>query len=260
LTIVWHVPAIVFFVYTAALALTLRGLSVRRRLCAAGAALAGVGATAIAANTQVGSFLHDWLLPPSVLLIAYWSSGCLFVSAMPRVERAFLGIDRACRVRELAGMLTTSVAELLEIAYVGVYFLVPIALALKLAFSPDADADRFWTVILLVDFVCFAMLPWIQTRPPRALELHDPWSSSVRAHNLRLLGATSIQVNTFPSGHAAEALAAALLVTSAPAPIVIVMFIAAVAVAAGAVLGRYHYLVDAVGGWLVAIAICAAVS
>ncbi len=258
--IVWHAPAIVFFVYIAALALTLRGLSPRRRACAAGAALAGICATAFAAATAVGSFLHDWLLPPSVLLIAYWSSGCLFVSAMPRVERAFLGVDRVCRVTELAGMLTTGVAEILELAYVGVYVLIPIALALQLAFTPDADPDRFWTVILLVDFVCFAMLPWIQTRPPRALELRDPWSSSVRAHNLRLLGATSIQVNTFPSGHAAEALAAALLVTSAPTPIVILMFIAALAVAAGAVLGRYHYLVDAVSGWLVAIAICVALS
>jgi membrane-associated phospholipid phosphatase len=256
--IVWHVPAVVFFVYIATLGLTLRGLSSRRRVCATGAALAGIGATALAAVTPVGSFLHDWLLPPSVLLIAYWSSGCLFVSAMPRVERAFLDVDRAFRVRELAGMMATGVAEMLEVAYLGVYLLIPIALALQLAFTRDADPDRFWTVILLVDFVCFAMLPWIQTRPPRALEPRDPWSSTVRAHNLRLLGATSIQVNTFPSGHAAEALAAALLVTSAPMPIVIVMFIAALAVAAGAVLGRYHYLVDAVSGWLVAIAICVA--
>jgi membrane-associated phospholipid phosphatase len=258
--IVWHVPAIVFFVYTAALAFTLRGLSSKRRLGAAGAALAGLAATLLAAATPVGSFLHEWLLPPSVLLIAYWSSGCLFVSAMPRVERAFLDVDRVFRVRELAGMMATGVAEILELAYVGVYVLIPIALALQLAFAPDADSDRFWTVILLVDFVCFAMLPWIQTRPPRALELRDPWSSSVRAHNLRLLGATSIQVNTFPSGHAAEALAAALLVTSAPTPIVILMFLAALAVAAGAVLGRYHYLVDAVSGWLVAIAICVALA
>jgi len=258
--IVWHIPAIVFFVYIAALALTLRGLSSRRRLWAASAALAGIAATAFAAVMPVGTFLHDWLLPPSVLLIAYWSSGCLFVSAMPRVERVFLDVDRAFRVQELAGMMMTGVAEMLELAYLGVYLLIPIALALQLAFAPDADPDRFWTVILLVDFVCFAMLPWIQTRPPRALELGDPWSSSVRAHNLRLLGATSIQVNTFPSGHAAEALAAALLVTSAPTPIVILMFIAALAVAAGAVLGRYHYLVDAVSGWLVAIAIVIALA
>ena len=31
------------------------------------------------------------------------------------------------------------------------------------------------------------------------------------------------------------------------------MFIAAIAVSAGAVLGRYHYLADILAGWLVAI-------
>jgi membrane-associated phospholipid phosphatase len=96
----------------------------------------------------------------------------------------------------------------------------------------------------------------VQTRPPRALEPDEPWTSSLRQFNLRLLGATSIQVNTFPSGHAAEALVAALLVIGAPPAIVAVMFLAALAVSAGAVLGRYHYLLDALAGWLVAVGVC----
>jgi membrane-associated phospholipid phosphatase len=65
----------------------------------------------------------------------------------------------------------------------------------------------------------------------------------------------SVRVNTFPSGHAAEALAAALLTTAAPAPVPILMLLNALAVSAGAVLGRYHYAVDAVAGWLVAAAV-----
>ena len=109
--------------------------------------------------------------------------------------------------------------------------------------------------MLITDFVCFGVLPWVQTRPPRALEAGDPWPSSFRAFNLRLLGATSIQVNTFPSGHAAEALAAALLVLGAPPGVVVMMFAAALAVSAGAVLGRYHYLADALAGWAVAVAV-----
>ncbi len=114
--------------------------------------------------------------------------------------------------------------------------------------------------MLITDFVCFGVLPWVQTRPPRALEAGDPWRSSFRAFNLRLLGATSIQVNTFPSGHAAEALAAALLVLGAPPGIVVVMFAAALAVSAGAVLGRYHYLADALAGWAVAVGVFWALS
>ena len=81
----------------------------------------------------------------------------------------------------------------------------------------------------------------------------------MRAFNLRMLGATSIQVNTFPSGHAAEGLAAALLVTAAPPAIVLAMFAAGLAVSAGAVLGRYHYLVDAIAGWIVAVLVFVAI-
>ena len=67
---------------------------------------------------------------------------------------------------------------MLEFAYGGVYPLIPIALLLHLAYAPAPDADLFWTVVLVTDYVCFAMLPFIQTRPPRALESA---SSVVRA-------------------------------------------------------------------------------
>jgi membrane-associated phospholipid phosphatase len=143
--------------------------------------------------------------------------------------------------------------EMLEAAYCGIYPLIPLALLIHLTFSKSPNPGRFWSVILLTDFICFGVLPWVQTRPPRAREAREPWTSTVRAFNLRLLGATSIQVNTFPSGHAAEALAAALLTMSAPTWIVASMFLAALAVAAGAVLGRYHYLADALAGWVVAV-------
>ena len=59
-------------------------------------------------------------------------------------------------------------------------------------------------------------------------------------------------MNTFPSGHAAEALAAALLVLDAPLPWVVWMFVNAAAVSAGAVFGRYHFALDAIVGWAVA--------
>ena len=138
--------------------------------------------------------------------------------------------------------------------------MIPIALIMRLAFSEQPRPSRFWAVILITDFFCFGSLPWVQTRPPRALEPAEPWISSIRSVNLRLLGSTSIQANTFPSGHAAEALASALLVLDAPAPIVGAMLIAAFSVAAGAVLGRYHYLADALAGWIVAVIVWAIIA
>jgi len=46
-------------------------------------------------------------------------------------------------------------------------------------------------------------------------------------------------------------------VLSAPAPVVVVMFVAAAAVSAGAVFGRYHYAVDIVTGWATALGVWA---
>jgi len=251
----WEIASYGMFVYTAILAATLRGLSPGVRASAVGGSAAGILVTAASVLAPSDVILHGWLLPPLLLFLAYWTSGLLFTAPMPRAERALLEIDRVLRVRAISSLAPRWSAEFLEFAYAAVYALIPIALVLHLRFTASPDYDRFWTVILVTDYVCFAILPWIQTRPPRALEPDDPWRSSLRALNLRLLGATSIRVNTFPSGHAAEALVAALLLSNAPFVVVAWMLFNALAVSAGAVFGRYHYATDAVTGWLVAIAV-----
>lgn len=211
--------------------------------------------TAVIAGLDYRPVLHDWVAPPVLLLLAYWTTGLLFVTACPRQERILFGLDRRLAILERARRTPRWLAELLELAYSSVYLLIPAALVLHLLFSPAPEPARFWSVILIADYICFAVLPWVQTRPPRALEQDEPWRSAVRALNLRLLGAASIRVNTFPSGHAAEGLAAALLAIDAPLPVAAGMLGLGLAVAAGAVLGRYHYAADALAGWVVALAV-----
>jgi len=174
---------------------------------------------------------------------------------MPAVERSLCEFDRVCGVRAMATRSPRWLAEVLEISYAGVYVLIPVALAVHLTLTPSPSAGRFWTVILLTDYLCFAALPWIQTRPPRSVEPGDAWSSRFRRLNLHVVGTASIRVNTIPSGHAAEGLAAGLLVIGAPAPVVAAVFLAGLAVSAGAVLGRYHYAADAISGWMVAVVV-----
>jgi PAP2 superfamily protein len=248
----WQTATGVFFVYVGAVAALKPGLHAsKRRLALAGAAAGlAVGASASLVRHPL---LHDWLIPPMALLIAYWTSGLLFVAPMPRIESVLMGIDRALDVRRAAAAAPLVVAEFLEFAYAAVYPVIPIALIIHLSATGATDANRFWTVILLTDYVCFGMLPWIQTRPPRALETEPPWGARFRSINLRLLGKTSIQANTFPSGHAAEGLAAALLVLGAGRPAVLGLLVMALAISAGAVLGRYHYAADAFAGWAVAL-------
>jgi hypothetical protein len=249
----WQAATAVFFCYLAVVAVLPRGLSpLRRRKALSGAAGGGLvlaGSLALPAD----GLANVWLLPPAALLIGYWTSGLLFVAPMPRAERALARIDEILAIDAIAARTPRPIAEVLELAYVGVYPLIPIAL--YLALREGVTADRFWTVILLTDYVCFGMLPWIQTRPPRAVGFGTPWRSTWRTVNLRVVDASSVQVNTFPSGHAAEAVAAALLVSGSPAPVVVLMVLAAAAISAGAVFGRYHYAADALAGWAVAVAV-----
>jgi membrane-associated phospholipid phosphatase len=253
---VWAIASVPFFVYVAGCAVLLpriEGRARRRALvwCGAGLAIACAGA-----------FFHLpalrlVILPPLALLAAYWSTGALWTGPMPRAERLLVHWDRRLGIERAARAMPRPLVEFLEFSYAAVYPLVPLGLAAHAVVSDAPDADRYWTVILVTDFICFGMLPWIQTRPPRALEIRAPWLSSFRAFNVRLLGETSTGVNTVPSGHAAEALAAALMLSSAPWPVASAMGIMAVGVTAGAVFGRYHFALDAVAGWAVALIVWA---
>lgn len=254
----WELASVISFVYTAVVAACLRrGLAPTSRVRAVGGSVAGLLLTGASAIAPYHPILHGWLLPPALLFLGYWTSGLLFVAPMKRIETLFAFGDRMVRIRGVGSKAPVSLAEFLEFMYAAVFVLIPIALALHLQFAQRPNVDRFWTVILVTDFICFAMLPWIQTRPPRSLENGEPWPSSFRRFNLRMLGRASIQVNTFPSGHAAEALAAALLVSNLQSGLFIWMLFNAAAVSAGAVFGRYHYAIDALAGWVVALGVWA---
>ena len=248
----WIGASLLFFSYTAFLGLLLPRLDRRRRTLALTGSIIGT-VIALATRSTPHSILHDWIVPPSLLLIGYWTSGLLYQAPMPRAERALCRIDRIFRIREIAAATPRVVAEVLELAYLAVYPIVPVALIIHIATSAAPDPSRFWTMILVTDYICFGVLPWVQTRPPRALETEPPWPSRFRRLNLRLLGKTSIQVNTFPSGHAAEAAAAFLLVLDAPVLLVGGMLVTALAISAGATFGRYHFATDIVAGWAVAL-------
>ncbi len=250
----WSTASVPYFIFIACAAMLSRDLPATSRALAAGSAVVGLALALAAALTDV-FWLRSLILPPIVLLIAYRASGFLWRGPMFGMEAKLVAADHALGIPALVRRTPRIVSEFLEFAYVGVYPLIPIALALHLRYSPAPDADLFWTVVLVTDYVCFAMLPFIQTRPPRALETAHPWSARLRGLNLKILHHASIRMNTVPSGHAAEALAAALLVLAAPAPIVAAMFFAAAAISVGAVLGRYHYALDILAGWATALVV-----
>ena len=253
----WSLASIPYFIYIAVFAAAGRDLPRGARVLAAGSAGLGLALALAAAYTPV-FWVRSVVLPPLVLLIAYHASGFLWRGPMFGIERTLVAADRTLGIPGAIRRTPSWLAELLEFSYAGVYPLIPAALALHLAYSAKPDADMFWTVVLVTDYVCFGTLPLLQTRPPRALETAHPWGARLRRLNLRILDNASIRMNTLPSGHAAEALAAALLVLSAPPAIVAIMFVVAAAISAGAVLGRYHYSVDVITGWITALCVWSA--
>jgi membrane-associated phospholipid phosphatase len=247
----WEPGSVVFFVYLS-IAAVIRGPA-RGRARALVAAVAGLLLSVASARISDIPILHAWLLPPILLLTAYWGTGALFVAPMPSVERRFRRIDDALRIRSIASRLPRALAEVLEAAYSGVYPAIPVALWIALGIG--VDAAHFWAVVLFTDYICFGCLPWIQSRPPRALEHEPPWRSRWRAVNLHILESGSVGVNTFPSGHAAGSLAVALGVVGVLPAVGIALLVLALAISLAAVVGRYHYTVDIVAGVVLALAL-----
>ena len=257
----WESVALGYFTYLAIVAI-LRPRFVRARWPAI--ALAAVTWVILPLERQSGELLSNSLhalIPVPVLLAGYWLSGFFFVRPMPRLEQWLRRVDQAClRRREARNSLRAWrwLATYLELAYLLVYLVVP-AGALTLVVTGHQDAvDRFWTTVMLAAFVSYGMLPWLQTRPPRALDESDRSADGgqplLRHLNLWVLGRASIEANTVPSGHAAAAIAVALSVGAAIPELRAILLLISISIVLATVVGRYHYIVDSVAGVIVGAA------
>ena len=247
----WETIALAYVTYLALVAASVRRFH-RARAPTLTAAFAAWTVWAMARDAH-RSVAIEILVPAACLLAGYWLSGLFFVAPMTRVERWLRGVDE--RLGVSLGHCPRLLRDYFELAYVLVYAVVPAgAITLVLGGYAD-DVPRFWSVVLLAEFVSYAMLPWVQTRPPRAIEALPvaASSSSLRRVNLAVLGRASIQANTLPSGHAAGAMATALAVTSVMPAAGIVFLALAISIAVATVIGRYHYTVDSVLGVVVAV-------
>ena len=258
----WEWIAVAYYAYLLVTALAISRFARARTAALAGTIACGVvvGAQALSFGTAGGQIAFALVIPLAILLVGYWISGLFFVRPMLVVEQWLMETDD--RLLRLPGILAAYetgprvVRELFETAYVLVYPVIPAAVV-TLVLGGHLDAlPRFWATVLLAEFVSYGMLPWLQTRPPRAIEsdagkIHPP--SAARRFNAEILSRGSIQVNTIPSGHAAGAVATALAVADVMPAAGIVFALLAAAIVAATVLGRYHYLVDSLLGVLVAV-------
>jgi hypothetical protein len=257
----WEWIAVGYYAYLTLIALVVTRFA-RARTAALLATIACIAMIAAQSLSPLGprfqQIAFGLVLPSIVLLVGYWLSGLFFTSPMQRVERWLMALDERCLRRP--GVFAAYeagpgfVRELMETAYLLVYLVIP-AGAITLMNAGHSDAlPRFWATVLLAEFVSYGMLPWLQTRPPRALDAAPAIraQSAVRRFNAAILDRGSIQANTIPSGHAAGAVATALVIISEMPAAGIIFVALAAAIVAATVMGRYHYLVDSLLGVVVA--------
>jgi membrane-associated phospholipid phosphatase len=246
--------AIAYFVYLAAAAVVRGTGRGRRRVVATAAAVV----SAVLTIPQFGTLTiaRDWM-PLAYVVLAYRLPALLVATTNAGFERTLLTLDHrwlGVQSATIRGRVPRPVIEALELAYLFCYPMVPIGFGCLYAAGLREEADRFWTAVLLAVFGCYGVLPWLPTRPPRAIEGEPiPSSGVIRRLNLHVLGRASIQLNTFPSGHAAASLATALAVGARLPAVGLVLGVLAAGIAVGSVIGRYHYAADALAGALLGL-------
>ncbi|MBI3050442.1 MAG: phosphatase PAP2 family protein [Acidobacteria bacterium] len=258
-----------FFVVMAAAAFLTRAPHHRRRRVA----LLSVGGAAavVAASYMLPADVRLWL--GHVYLVAGYRLPALLVPVGPaEAGRHVRGTDPGSRLPDPepfeAWLIRTDerwfrfrpaipawAAHVLELSYLFCYLLVPAAFVFIWMAASAGAADRFWAAVLLAGFACYGLLPWLVSRPPRIRYVAPVASAAgIRRLNLYILGRASHGFNTFPSGHVAVSVAAALEVFSVSTSAGLAALIVALAIAAGAVAGRYHYVIDVVVGGAVGAA------
>ena len=204
------------------------------------------------------SALRDWV-PLAYVLLGYWLPGLLVTATNANLERTLLTLDqRLLRITNtfaLSERVSRPLFDVFELAYLFCYPMVPLGLASLYAAGLPEESNRFWTAIFTAVFGCYGLLPLLPTRPPRAIEGQPTRSAgAIRRLNLKVLGTASIQLNTFPSGHAAASVATALAVGARLPAIGLALGLLAFGIAVGSVAGRYHYAADAVAGAMFGLA------
>jgi membrane-associated phospholipid phosphatase len=218
-----------------------------RRVCTA--AIAGsIGVALIVAAPSLPIELRLGL-PFLYISLGYWLPVPLVPSNRGGAFEAWLGrTDDAWR--SVAIPMPRWLAHIADVGYLFCFPLIPASFAVVWMSGSQAAVVRFWTDVLAAGFVCYGTLPWLISRPPRLLRSGEPGSGAAGATrvNLLVLGTVSHQLNTFPSGHVAVSVAAALSALRVSPAAGTALAIVAAAVTVGAVAGRYHFLADVVAG------------
>ena len=209
------------------------------------------------AGSSAVHVIRDFL-PSLLMLLAYWQSGLFYLHANLKLQNGLVEFDK--RVAVLIGELRLSDRTLqwldhyLESAYLFCYPMVPLGIVILYFLKLESQVPEFWKIVIPPSFVCYAVVAFVQTLPPRTLEAEMLRKrGGVQTLNLGIIQRASIQINTFPSAHAAASMAVALAITHVNPLIGGILIWLALSIAAAAAVCRYHFTADVVIGTLIAI-------
>jgi membrane-associated phospholipid phosphatase len=251
--------SLTFFVFFCGLA-WLRPLEPTRRLKVTALGVLGIVLLIVPLALDRAGLMLQRAVPVALIPLAYWQTGLFSAPLHHRLQTALAGIDdKILQALKDSGLPQSQLLKfdfVFELAYLCVYPMVPSGLAV-LYFAGAIDrANEFWSVVLPAAYVCYATLPFVRTLPPRILEKPDTPGTDrtgIRQFNLRVVRSITHESNTFPSGHAATAVAVALELMRWIPPVGIVYALLAVGIMVGAFVGRYHYAADVVVGAIIAV-------
>jgi membrane-associated phospholipid phosphatase len=204
------------------------------------------------------SFTRDWL-PAPLVLVAYWQVDWFQSGTRLRsLEQSWLAWDRTLLygygLRAAVESLGRALPSLLELAYVLVYAVPPLSIAVFYLWHYRDRVDRFLFTFLLGTLAAYAILPHFPSASPR-LEFPGqdlPAITTIwRRLNIWILNLGDIHTSVFPSGHVAAAFSGAFaMVLALPEKKWFGrgLLLHAVLVTLATIYGRYHYVADCLAG------------
>ena len=200
--------------------------------------------------------LRDWG-PAALILLGYREMGWM---ALPHPNRDFenywIAFDRALLnggLRAAIESLGPVLPNLLELSYLLVYAVPPLAVTALYVCRKRERMDDLYLILLTGTLLAYACYPWFPSDTPRRVfaGLDLPMDSLLRRLNLKILGGYGISTSVFPSGHSAAAFAAGFALLR-----VLPerrwwgrgMMTLAVLIAIATVYGRYHFAIDTIAG------------
>jgi membrane-associated phospholipid phosphatase len=262
-----EIIAAAYFTYTSALSLTLPvpGRITRATLLINAIVIAGLLLNAFVYRLRKPvwySVLRDWYLAP-LMLLAYRQMGWFAPQEHTfELERGWIIWDRwflyDLGVKAAIEATGPVLPSLLEISYSLVYAIAPFSMVLLSVYGYRRRVSAFLAIFLPGIFFSYILFPYFPSEPPwRVFPGQDSpaYDTIFREFNRFLLGGYGIRTSVFPSAHVSGAFSGAfamlLLLPERRWP-GILLTILAVLIAMATVYGRYHYVVDAAAGLVVA--------